>query len=192
MGWLVRVKRSVVLVGAEQVSKRPKTAAGMRTVAVPRWLLPLIEAHFRDYSALEQDGAVFVGPYGKPPARPNFSPAWRRAITAVGLASVHLHDLRHTGNAFAGRSGASTGELVCRMGHVSVDAALVSQHRTASRDRAIANALDHMVEAWRAGQPALRPAQGTDGHAVPSGHVAGTHQNLTQFRFETLYELACD
>ena len=31
---LVRVERSVVLVGAEQVVKRPKTAAGVRTVAL--------------------------------------------------------------------------------------------------------------------------------------------------------------
>ena len=80
---LVRVERSVVLIGAEQVVKRPKTAAGVRTVAFPRWLLPLAEAHFRDYSDLEPNGAVFVGPYGKTPARPNFSPIWRRAITAA-------------------------------------------------------------------------------------------------------------
>ncbi len=51
---LVRVERSVVLIGAEQVVKRPKTAAGVRTVAFPRWLLPLVEAHFRDYSDLSR------------------------------------------------------------------------------------------------------------------------------------------
>lgn len=55
---LVRIERSVVQIGAEQVVKRPKTAAGIRTVAFPRWLLPLVEAHFRDYSDLAPDGAV--------------------------------------------------------------------------------------------------------------------------------------
>jgi hypothetical protein len=47
-------------------------------------------------------------------------------------------------------SGASTRELRGRMGHVSVNAALVYQHRTASRDRAIADSLDAMVAALNA------------------------------------------
>ena len=168
---LVRVERSVVLIGAEQVVKRPKTAAGVRTVAFPRWLLPLVEAHFRDYSDLEPNGSVFVGPYGKAPARPNFSPIWRRAITAAGQPGLHFHDLRHTGNHFAAMSGASTRELMGRMGHVSVDAALVYQHRTASRDRAIADALDRMVSAWTATPPGPSTSSG---HEV-SGHVEGTN-----------------
>ena len=120
------------------------------------WLTPLIEAHFRDYSALEPDGSVFVGPYGKPPARPNFSSIWARAIETAKLPSIHFHDLRHTGNHFAALSGATTRELMGRMGHASMNAALIYQHRTASRDRAIADALDHMVEMWSAGRPALQ------------------------------------
>lgn len=80
------------------------------------WLVPLIEAHFRDYSDLAADGSVFVGPYGKTPARPNFSPIWRRAITTANLPGLHFHDLRHTGNHFADMSGASTRELMGRMG----------------------------------------------------------------------------
>ena len=48
------------------------------------------------------------------------------------------------------------------MGHVSVNAAMVYQHRTASRDRAIADSLDAMVAA-------LKEAS-SDG----SGHVGGT------------------
>ena len=50
----------------------------------------------------------------------------------------------------AAMSGASTRELMGRMGHVSVDAALVYQHATAARDRAIADALDAL------GSPGLR------------------------------------
>jgi hypothetical protein len=58
-----------------------------------------------------------------------------------------VHDLRHTGNHFAAMSRASTRELMGRMGHASVDAALVCQHATAVRDRAIADALDRMLTA---------------------------------------------
>jgi integrase len=65
------------------------------------------------------------------------------------MTGIHFHDLRHAGNHFAAVSGASTRELMGRMGHVSVNAALVYQHRTASRDRAIADSLDAMVAALK-------------------------------------------
>jgi integrase len=142
---LVHVQRSVVLVNGQQLIKRPKTAAGVRTVALPRWLMPELRTHFETFSEVGHKGRVFVGPTGVSPARPNFSPIWSRALVKAGLSGIHLHDLRHTGNHLAAISGASTRELMGRMGHVSVDAALVYQHRTASRDRAIADAMDAMI-----------------------------------------------
>ena len=60
-------------------------------------------------------------------------------------ADLHLHDLGHAGNHFAAASGASTRELMSRMGHASMRTALIYQHRTAERDRAIADALDVML-----------------------------------------------
>lgn len=159
---LVQVERSVSLVGAQQLIKEPKTPAGVRAVALPMWLLPDLEQHFADYSEQTPNGRVFVGPTGITPARPNFSPIWARALAKAGVASIHFHDLRHAGNHFAAVSGASTRELMGRMGHVSVNAAMVYQHRTASRDRAIADSLDAMVAALK--------AEGSDA----SGHVGGT------------------
>jgi hypothetical protein len=70
-------------------------------------------------------------------------------VRAKGLAGVstelHFHDPRHTGNHFAAISGASTRELMGRMGHASMRGALIYQHRTSERDRAIADALDAMI-----------------------------------------------
>ena len=43
--------------------------------------------------------------------------------------------------------GASTRELMGRMGHASMRAALNYQHRTADRDRLIADALDTLIDA---------------------------------------------
>ena len=58
---------------------------------------------------------------------------------------VHLHDLRHTGNHFAAASGASTRELMHRMGHASMRAALIYQHATAERDARIAATLNQVL-----------------------------------------------
>lgn len=53
----------------------------------------------------------------------------------------------HTGNTLAASTGASTKELMARMGHASPRAALIYQHATAERDRAIADALSSMIQA---------------------------------------------
>jgi Phage integrase family len=69
-------------------------------------------------------------------------------IAAAGLSEdFHFHDLRHTGNQLAARSGASTRELMRRMGHSTVRAALIYQHATDDRDQAIAKALNALIEA---------------------------------------------
>lgn len=107
------------------------------------------------------------------PSRANFSAVWARVLKKAGLSGVHVHDLRHTGNHFAATSGASTREQMGRMGHVSVNAAMVYQHRTATRERAIADSLDAMVQDLRAGSSS--PSTGS-GHVDRnnSGHVEGT------------------
>jgi integrase len=153
---VVRIERAISSANGRQLVKRPKTAAGTRTVAFPRWLVPELEHHFHTYSEQGPDGRVFVGPYGATPARANFCRVWAKALAAAGLKDVHVHDLRHTGNHFAAMSGASTRELMGRMGHASVHAALVYQHATAIRDRAIADSLDAMIAAAFDGTPDLR------------------------------------
>jgi integrase len=64
-----------------------------------------------------------------------------------GPVRFPLHDLRHTGNALAGEEGASLRELMERMGHSSSRAALIYQHRTMQRDKAIADAMGKRAEA---------------------------------------------
>jgi hypothetical protein len=47
-------------------------------------------------------------------------------------AGFHFHDLRHTGNDLATRSGASTRELMHGIGHTSMAAALIYQRHLQS------------------------------------------------------------
>ena len=145
----VTIERSVAEVGRELVIKQPKTAAGIRTIALPRSLIPELARHIDRYSEAGPDGRLFVGPHGVTPSRHNFGTIWRRAKNAVGdlvPSNLHFHDLRHAGNHFAASSGASTRELMGRLGHASMRAALIYQHRTMTRDRAIAEALDALIE----------------------------------------------
>lgn len=62
----------------------------------------------------------------------------------------HFHDLRHTGNHLMAQSGASTRELMDRMGHSTMRAALIYQHATDERARELASKLDDLVLRHRA------------------------------------------
>ena len=58
--------------------------------------------------------------------RSNFNKAikWKQAAAAIGVPELHLHDPRHTGNTLAaGTPGASTRDLMERMGHDTMRAA---------------------------------------------------------------------
>ncbi|MDK1348971.1 tyrosine-type recombinase/integrase [Streptomyces sp. 378] len=78
--------------------------------------------------------------------RGNFRDDWVKARKAAGVtAELHFHDLRHTGNTLASTAGAGTRELMTRMGHSSSRAALIYQHMTSDRDRAIADRLGAMT-----------------------------------------------
>ena len=75
-----------------------------------------------------------------------------------------------TGNTLAAATGASTKELMARMGHASMRAALIYQDATADRDAAIAAALSRLangqdVDAATEGRPG--PPLHAQGRARP-------------------------
>ena len=143
----IHVRRSVSEVGGRLVVKGPKTAAGRRDIAIPSVLKPEIVKHLDAYAEPGPEGRVFTGAKGATPRRAHFVSIWRDAKAGAGIPeSVHFHDLRHTGNHLAASSGASTRELMSRMGHASMRAAPIYQHATAERDRSIADAMDRLFE----------------------------------------------
>jgi integrase len=95
---------------------------------------------------------LFVGPKGGPLRRSNFQHHWVKATTAAGIPGLHFHDLRHTGNTWAAETGATLRDLMDRMGHATTRAALIYLHKSAGRDRAIADALSKMIEMKRAAE----------------------------------------
>jgi integrase len=125
----------------------PKTAAGRRTVAMPPHVIPEIALHLGKYVGHSQDAVVFTSPEGAVLRRSNFNRrVWRPTCSQLGLDAFRFHDLRHTGNTLAASTGASTKELMARMGHASPRAALIYQHATPDRDRTIAAQLSRIED----------------------------------------------
>lgn len=136
----------------------PKSDAGVRTVAIPAILKPELETHLAEWAAPGKKGLVFCGTNDQALRRATFYTAWDRAMTALGIEGIKPHDLRHTGNTLAATAGASTKELMARMGHASPRAALIYQHASEERDHEIAGALSDMIEKKLKQRPT-----GTDG-----------------------------
>ncbi|HSV65616.1 MAG TPA: tyrosine-type recombinase/integrase [Mycobacteriales bacterium] len=171
----VRVSRKLAeLQNGQRVPGPPKSAAGFRTVALPPFVADVMVGHLAAYVPDGPEALLFTGAKGASLRRNNFHRAvkWADAVAAAGLpAGFHFHDLRHTGNNLAAAAGASTRELMHRMGHASMRAALIYQHATSQRDREIAEALGARVARHRPGQPAPRgPGGGIDG---PDGGLVG-------------------
>ena len=126
--------------------RRPESRAGVRVVDFPELIVPDVRGHM---AWLPSSAAlVFASSTGSPLAHSNFRRrVWLPALAAVGLAGIHLHDLRHTGNQLTANAGANPKELMARMGHDSERAALVYLHSSAARQRALADAVGEAARA---------------------------------------------
>ncbi len=105
-----------------------------------------LERHLASYAQPGPEGRLFSGEKGGPLRRHVWQKHWTRVRGRVGLPKAfRFHDLRHTANTLAAASGASTAELMHRMGHASSAAALRYQHATGERDQALATALGELI-----------------------------------------------
>lgn len=137
------------LKGGKLVLVPPKSEASERHVTIPAILTPPLTAHLLEYVGPEPDALVFTGERGGTPKRGSWRSTvlWTQRVREAGLpAGFTFHDLRHTGNHLAARSGASTKELMHRMGQSTMRAALIYQHATDERAREIADRLNELVE----------------------------------------------
>jgi Site-specific recombinase XerD len=145
---VIRVPRKLAALRNRMEFGPPKSEAGRRSVTLPAAALAALRPHLLEFVNADQEALVFTGDKGGLLRTGNFGRAvkWAASVKRAGLpAGFHFHDLRHTGNNLAAASGASTRELMHRMGHSSMRAALIYQHATSERDREIAEAMDQRI-----------------------------------------------
>jgi integrase len=143
------------VVGRGIVVGPPKSRAGMRTVNIPAVIRGEIVKHLMTYVDSRPDALVFTGPKGGALRRAHFNnlTRWVETVKTLGAPGLHFHDLRHTGNHLAARAGATTKELMARMGHDDMRAALIYQHATDEADRRLAERLSGLVDEQRGPRP---------------------------------------
>jgi integrase len=118
----------------------------VRDVAVPPHIRPIISAHLKNHVGHATDSLLFPDEDGTTHLRPDrYRTHWEKARAAIGKPTLRVHDLRHVGAVLAAQSGATTAELMHRLGHTTPQMALRYQHVAEGRDAAIAEAMSKLA-----------------------------------------------
>jgi len=143
----VKVRRGVVRVDGEFIIGPPKTDAGVRDIAIPPHLLPLVKDHLSDHTAPGRESLLFpaAGNSNRHMAPATLYKVYYPAREAAGRPDLRWHDLRHTGAVLAAQTGATLAELMGRLGHSTPGAAMRYQHAAADRDAEIARRLSELA-----------------------------------------------
>ncbi|HPE14117.1 MAG: site-specific integrase [Tetrasphaera sp.] len=146
----IHVMRGVVRIGKEVTVGKPKTAAGMRDVAIPPHLLPILKEHLKEHVGAGGEALLFPS-VGDPDVQVHsntFRRHWLKARVAASRTDLRVHDLRHTGAVLAAQSGATLAELMARIGHSTPQMALRYQHVARGRDAEIAARMSKEAKKW--------------------------------------------
>ncbi len=129
----------------------PKSRAGLRTVVVPGAIRPDLVEHLRERVGQGSSALLFTGDQGRAIRRTNFAQRvrWTTTVEKLGMKGVHFHDLRHAGNVWAAQTKVSTRDLMARMGHDDMRAALIYQRATQDAADRIADGLSAMADRHR-------------------------------------------
>lgn len=136
---------------------RPKTAAGIRAVGLPGFVVDELDAHLEQYVGPGDDNYLFTNQAGRPPIAQTFTwNVFKPACVRAGLGRFHedtrrvvdaprIHDLRHTAAALAIRIGAHPKAIQARLGHASITTTLDRYgHLFPEMDEQIAVGLDEL------------------------------------------------
>jgi len=145
-GGVVHVSRAVVRLPGTLEVGTPKSAAGVRTVAMPPHIRPEVETHLDAMEDKRPGALLFPAHHGRHLAASTLNRHWNAAREAAGRPDLRWHDLRHTGATRAAQAGATTADLMARLGHSTIGAAMLYQHAAQDRDAQIAAAMSRMAQ----------------------------------------------
>lgn len=105
-----------------------------------------------------RDVTLFITTRGKRLSKTAFTKTVKNGFASVGKPDMRVHDLRHVGATLAAQAGATTKELMSRIGHTTPAMAMRYQIAAQERDAAIADKLSGL--GCREGLVGYRPHPG--------------------------------
>jgi integrase len=142
---VIRIRRAAVRTKGAYSVTTPKSDAGLRDVAIPPHVIPLIKAHLTKYVDSKRDSLLFAADHGGHLQPSTLYRHWYKARAKAKRDDLRWHDLRHSGAVLAAATGASLAELMARLGHSTPTAAMRYQHAAQGRDKQIAALLSKIA-----------------------------------------------
>jgi integrase len=142
---VIRIRRAAVRVDGEMIVGPPKSDAGIRDVTVPPHVADLLTDHMKVLTKRSKDSLIFTTTRGDRLSQAAFSKQFKLKVAEVGKPDMRVHDLRHVGATLAAQAGATTAELMARIGHSTPGMAMRYQHAAQERDVAIADQLSKLA-----------------------------------------------
>lgn len=143
---VIRITRAVSWPNGRPVVGTPKSDAGVRDVYIPPHIVPALRRHLDEHAQPGADGLLFPNTEGNHMHHGSLYKVYKPARAAAGRPDLSWHALRHTGATMAAQQGATLAELMERLGHSTVGAALRYQHAASDRQAELARRLSAMAE----------------------------------------------
>jgi integrase len=142
---VLKIRRAATRVDNKLVMGKPKTDAGIRNVTVPPHVAQMLRTHMAAHTSSGPEAFVFTTTRGQRLSTTAFTKAVKRGFANVGKPDMRIHDLRHVGATLAAQAGATTKELMKRLGHTTPGMAMRYQIASQERDAKIAEAMSKLV-----------------------------------------------
>jgi integrase len=143
-GAVLRIQRGVIRLKGQYVPSQPKTEAGVRDVHIPAFLIADLKNHQDSFVDQSGEALLFPAQNGQHLHSSTFARHFAKAATAAGRPDATPHFLRHTGASLATSAGATTADVMARLGHTTPAMAMVYQHSLDGADARVANALSQL------------------------------------------------
>jgi integrase len=142
---VLKIRRSASLVNGKIQVGTPKTDAGIRDVHVPPHVAEMLRAHMIAHTGNGPESFLFTTTWGGRLTKGAFTKTIKQGFASVGKPDMRVHDLRHVGATLAAQAGATTKELMARIGHTTPAMAMRYQIAAADRDAVIAERLSALA-----------------------------------------------
>jgi integrase len=141
----LRIRRAATIVDNKLVVGLPKTDAGNREVTVPPHVAEMLREDMTKHAGRGPEAFVFTTTRGQRLSKTAFTKSVKNGFAAVGKPDMRVHDLRHVGATLAAQAGATTKELMSRLGHTTPGMAMRYQIAAQERDAKIAEAMSRLA-----------------------------------------------
>lgn len=142
----LRVRRGATRVGNRIVVGNTKTVRSKRPVTVPPHVAEMIRDHMRLRVGKSPHSLLVTTTRGKRLSKSAFTRSLKKGYYQIGREDLRIHDLRAVGATFAAQAGATTKELMARLGHTTPRMAMKYQMASEARDESIARRMTELAK----------------------------------------------